>query len=100
MRTRPPRPFVFLLPLLLGVVLILAGCSISRSGETIGVSTSSGAPPTAATAPAAPPSAAPAPRGGSSRTITGAAAVPADVTTAVKAVVQQANDEQQRAFAA
>lgn len=121
MDTIRARTFARLIPLLLGLLLILAGCSTSRSAATVITPAASTATPIVAITPTSPavPTASPtavAPRATSAMppAITGSSATTptanpsaattstptAEVTAAIKAVIQQADDEQQRAFAA
>lgn len=101
MYTLPARITARLFPLFLGLALVLTGCSVSPSTATKVVALSAAATPTAAATSTAVgartnPTATPA----ASTRATALATPTADVITAVKAVIQRADDQQQQAFAA
>jgi hypothetical protein len=108
MRTLPARPFARLLPLFLGLLLILTGCSAgdrvmtsaAAISEATPISTARTSPASAASTPTARTAAAPPSSKPSSTDPTTAATPSAAVITAVKAVIQRADDEQQQALAA
>jgi hypothetical protein len=112
MRTRPSRVIARILPLLLGILLLLAACT-TASGTATGVvaPVSTATPATIVPTPSVPtttivPTATPTaqPTAAASPSATPVSAVPnaptPEVAAAVQAVIQRANQEQQQAFAA